>query len=167
MESSLLYNSTQYSTAQQATQKEWQRYFDKAGTLADEDDVTVFDLNLALLMGGDLKDFWRYEGSLTTPPCTEGIIWTIFKQPIIFIEEEFKVFRQNIYFKDYRGPQPRYTRTVYRTFPNESLSFIPDYNCCGSKDPNKPSDQLTSSFGRIYCSIHFIFLAVLSFFLVL
>ena len=28
------------------------------------------------------KSYYSYSGSLTTPPCTEGIIWVVFMQPI-------------------------------------------------------------------------------------
>ncbi|NWH65750.1 CAH4 anhydrase, partial [Geococcyx californianus] len=30
----------------------------------------------------DLEKYYRYEGSLTTPDCYEGVIWTIFEKPI-------------------------------------------------------------------------------------
>ncbi|NXD50317.1 CAH4 anhydrase, partial [Corvus moneduloides] len=30
----------------------------------------------------DLRRYYRYEGSLTTPDCYEGVIWTIFEKPV-------------------------------------------------------------------------------------
>ena len=44
-----------------------------------------FDLDLKdVLYDLNLGHFWSYAGSLTTPPCTEGINWTVLKevQPI-------------------------------------------------------------------------------------
>ena len=118
------------------TRYEWQRFFNIAQTLQEEGNSTVFNLSLALLMGESLEHFWRYQGSLTTPPCTENVIWTVFRESIIFVESEFKSFRKNIYFEDYRRPQPLYTRKIYRNFLNESFSSIPDYNCCPEGNPH-------------------------------
>ena len=28
----------------------------------------------------DFSEYWSYEGSLTTPPCKEGIKWTIINE---------------------------------------------------------------------------------------
>lgn len=30
----------------------------------------------------NLLNYYRYEGSLTTPDCREGIPWTVFSQPL-------------------------------------------------------------------------------------
>ncbi|CAF4806425.1 unnamed protein product [Rotaria sp. Silwood1] len=149
------------------TRDEWHRYFDTAKTLTSENDSILFDSNITLLMGENLQDFWRYEGSLTTPPCTEGIIWTVFKRPIIFMEEEFKHLRDNVYFEDYRGPQPLYNRTVYRNFHSEKLSSIPDYNRCLLDFQYEKAMNIISLFGVINCTARsfFFFLLVIYFIL--
>jgi hypothetical protein len=158
-------NETQNSTIHyydEETRQEWLRFFNIAQTLQKVNNSIIFNLNLALLMGENLQDFWRYQGSLTTPPCTENVIWTIFKDPIIFVESEFQSFREDLYFEDYRRPQPLYTRIIYRNFIDESLSLVPDYNCCPRKDLNQLSDGLRSS----YYSAFFIFLAIFSCFFI-
>jgi carbonic anhydrase len=60
------------------------------------------------------RQFFRYMGSLTTPPCTEGVIWTIFTNQIPIKEESLNQLRQNIMRKVYRPVQSINNRTVFR-----------------------------------------------------
>ena len=34
------------------------------------------------------KTFYTYEGSLTTPPLLESVIWTVFRDPVTFSREQ-------------------------------------------------------------------------------
>ena len=36
--------------------------------------------------------YFRYMGSLTTPPCSEGLTWTVYKQPIEASTDQIKQF---------------------------------------------------------------------------
>lgn len=46
------------------------------------------------------REYSSYVGSLTTPPCTEGVLWLVLKQPITLSKEQIadfaKVYRNNV-----------------------------------------------------------------------
>ncbi|GMS97548.1 hypothetical protein PENTCL1PPCAC_19723, partial [Pristionchus entomophagus] len=58
----------------------------------------------SLLPPLDERDFVTYEGSLTTPPFSEAVIWTVLTHPVGMSPEQLDVFR-NICPKNYRECQ--------------------------------------------------------------
>lgn len=64
-----------------------------------------------------LPDSWeayRYEGSLTTPPCSEIVDWTVFAKPIIASPDQIAVF-ETLFPHSYRPVQPQGRRFVLKT----------------------------------------------------
>ncbi|XP_063915261.1 carbonic anhydrase 2-like isoform X2 [Zophobas morio] len=49
-------------------------------------------LNPGLFIPED-SGYYTYQGSLTTPPCSECVIWVVFKEPIEVSEEQLGAFR--------------------------------------------------------------------------
>ncbi|CAF3355360.1 unnamed protein product [Rotaria sp. Silwood2] len=95
---------------------EWGKYANVASQLIKTHDKTNCTFNLNRLMQVRNREFFRYMGSLTTPPCTEGVIWTIFSHEIPIKEESLNLLRQNIMQKAYRSVQPLNGRTIFRNY---------------------------------------------------
>ena len=56
-------------------------------------------------------DSFQYNGSLTTPPCSEGVKWVILKEPIEMSKEQINKFREIFYYNN-RPVQPLNEREV-------------------------------------------------------
>lgn len=54
---------------------------------------------------------WRYAGSLTTPPCSEGVAWTVMQTPITASAGQIEVFTAH-YSNNYRPVQALHARSV-------------------------------------------------------
>jgi carbonic anhydrase len=95
---------------------EWEKYADAASQLTKLNDTMNCTFNLSQLMKANERQFFRYTGSLTTPPCTEGVIWTIFTNTIPIAEKSLNQLRQNIMKKVYRPVQPINDRIILKNF---------------------------------------------------
>ncbi|XP_069466133.1 carbonic anhydrase 6 [Ambystoma mexicanum] len=80
-------------------------------------------LDVQAMLPENLKNFYRYPGSLTTPPCTENVIWTVFDEPIVLSHNQIKLLENSVLDynnetlrNDYRHAQPLNDRVVEATF---------------------------------------------------
>ena len=55
--------------------------------------------------------YYQFMGSLTTPPCTEGVLWLVLKQPTSVSREQIKLFSQ-LFPNNARPVQPVNGRAV-------------------------------------------------------
>ena len=61
---------------------------------------SLSELSLASFMPSESTDFYRYNGSLTTPGCSESVIWTVFRHQLFISEGQMSFFRS---LKDSQG----------------------------------------------------------------
>lgn len=96
-------------------------------------------LRISDLLPKNIDDFIYYNGSLTTPPCTEGIHWTIFRNVQSITKHQLELFRllrgqdEDEYLGDnFRPTQPLNNRIVtlytYQPSSKSSNAFSASYS---------------------------------------
>ena len=60
------------------------------------------------------RDFFRYEGSLTTPPCSETVDWVVLRDPITVSQAQIDAF-ERIHPGNTRPVQPLHRRFLLRS----------------------------------------------------
>ncbi|KAE8784215.1 Bifunctional monodehydroascorbate reductase and carbonic anhydrase nectarin-3 [Hordeum vulgare] len=67
--------------------------------------------------------YFRYMGSLTTPPCTENVVWNILGKGREMSQEQFELITAPLPHQDNRPPQPLNGRLVaFYNPPNSTIS---------------------------------------------
>lgn len=67
--------------------------------------------NVAQLLPSN-KSYYFFNGSLTTPPCTEGVRWLVLKTPVSVSKEQVEAFAHVIHHPNNRPVQPVNARPV-------------------------------------------------------
>ncbi|OQS06250.1 hypothetical protein THRCLA_01708 [Thraustotheca clavata] len=82
--------------------------------------VSVSNIAGSTLNIGDNTGFFRYQGSLTTPPYAEGVEWTVVREVQKISQAQLDAYTAKIAEKNAREVQPLYGRKVilYEGFGN-------------------------------------------------
>ncbi len=87
--------------------KAWQKMPNHAG---EKYDITS-KINVAELLPKN-RDHYRFNGSLTTPPCSEGVRWLVMKDTVDVSNAQLKRFKAALHGPNNRPVQPLNARLV-------------------------------------------------------
>jgi carbonic anhydrase len=73
-----------------------------------ESPLTVFEAGVM----PPTRNYFTYDGSLTTPPCTEGIQWFVLRDPLTASAEQIARFKERVGSSTNRPTQPHNARMI-------------------------------------------------------
>ncbi|KAK3560117.1 hypothetical protein QTP86_033874 [Hemibagrus guttatus] len=137
------------TTSDAGKPKSWKTltsYLANISNAGDQVAITEHITMDSLLEGVDRTKYYRYLGSLTTPPCNEAVVWTIFKDPIKVSQDLIDLFSTSVFFNknmtsqvlvdNFRHVQDindRVVTTQDRSTRSNQLSNSADLQICDKK----------------------------------
>lgn len=88
----------------------WQNMPMKGG---EQVDVAISVADIQAILPKQL-DYYRFSGSLTTPPCSEGVRWLVLAQPVTVSKAQIEHFMHAIHHGNNRPVQPLNGRLIVR-----------------------------------------------------
>lgn len=71
----------------------------------------ALELDVSKILPKNTSHYYLYQGSLTTPPCTEGVQWIVLKEPIEVSDQQVRRFLRS-YGHTARPAQPLHGREI-------------------------------------------------------
>ncbi|XP_051918200.1 carbonic anhydrase 12 [Hippocampus zosterae] len=96
--------------------------------------IPAFDIRA--LMPQRLDEYFRYDGSLTTPPCYQSVLWTVFKNPITISQAQYDTLTTTFFassanqaiavplINNFRKPLPFENRVVLSSFKQGVTTYM-------------------------------------------
>lgn len=104
----VFYKASESAKENAELQKIWGAIPEKTGVEKAAEGIEPLDAYG--LMPAD-RSYYRFVGSLTTPPCSEGVTWTVLKEVVELPESQIKAF-QDYYSNNNRPVQPINDRVI-------------------------------------------------------
>jgi carbonic anhydrase len=89
------------------------KLWDKMPSKAGDKSALPSGLSVTQLLP-PVRDYYRFDGSLTTPPCSEGVFWLVIKKPATASKAQIEQFAKVLGHPNNRPVQPVNARTVLR-----------------------------------------------------
>ncbi|KAG6923168.1 carbonic anhydrase 9 [Chelydra serpentina] len=74
-------------------------------------ETTVAGFNIRDLLPANLVRYYRYSGSLTTPPCFQTVNWTVFNQTVLLSKEQISLLETTLQGDDDKDLQNNFRLT--------------------------------------------------------
>jgi len=78
-----------------------------------EVEISGKHINISDLLPDETEEYFNYAGSLTTPPCSEGVNWFVMEESITFSKKQIHEF-ENVIHLNARPVQEINSRIIYK-----------------------------------------------------